>query len=66
MLFRTRRPSFRPDSGQMEEDLNVHQLEQLNQIMFIQEDQLQAQDQFKEDLINENTTPFDAQFSLKK
>ena len=40
---------FRPDSGQMEEDLDALLLS--SQIMFVHEDLLQAQDQSKEDLI---------------
>ena len=35
---------FRPDSGQMEEDLDALLLEQLNLIMFAMEDLQQAQD----------------------
>ena len=42
---------FRPDSGQMEEDLDEVQLEQLNLIMFALEDLQQAWGQSEEDLI---------------
>ena len=42
---------FRPDSGQMEEDLDALQHEQLNQTIFVQEELQQAQDQSEEDLI---------------
>ena len=51
MLFKTGDLHFRPDSGQMEEDLDALILVLSSQIMFVQEDLLQAQDQFKEDLI---------------
>ena len=42
---------FRPDSGQMEEDLDDLLLEKLNLIMFALEDLQQAQDQSEEELI---------------
>ena len=42
---------FRPDSGQMEEDLNKVQPELLSQTMFVLEELQQAQDQSEEDLI---------------
>ena len=42
---------FRPDSGQMEEDLVALLLELLNQIIFVLEELQQAQDQSEEDLI---------------
>ena len=56
---------FRPDSGQMEEDLDALLLVQSSQIMFVQEDLLQAQDQFKEDLITLNYVNHYAYWSLK-
>ena len=43
---------FRPDSGQMEEDLDAVLLVLSSQIMFVQKDLQQAQGQSKEDLIN--------------
>ena len=43
---------FRPDSGQMEEDLDEVQIEQLNLIMFALEDLQQARSQSEEDLIS--------------
>ena len=42
---------FRPDSGQMEEDLDEVLLELLNQITFAQEELQQARGQSEEDLI---------------
>ena len=43
---------FRPDSGQMEEDLDEVQLELLKQIIFAQEELQQARDQSEENFIN--------------
>ena len=51
MLFKPGDLHFRPDSGHKEEDLVALLLVLSSQIMFVQEDLLQAQDQFKEDLI---------------
>ena len=43
---------FRPDSGQMEEDLDALQLALLSQIIYAQEELQQARGQSEEDLIN--------------
>ena len=43
--------SFRPDSGQMEEDLDEVQLELLKATIFAQEELQQARGQSEEDLI---------------
>ena len=42
---------FRPDSGQMEEDLDALQLELFSQTIFVLEELQQARDQSQEDLI---------------
>ena len=47
---------FRPDSGQMEEDLDEVLLVQLNQTISAQEELQQTRGQSEEDLINSNST----------
>ena len=51
MLFEPGDLRFRPNSGQMEEDLDALQHELLSLTMFVQADLQQAQDQSKEDII---------------